>query len=107
MSELLRHSNEGPKVLVAVVLDINKANDTITHQAMVPALHKKGLPTHSIDMTVNTYQDVHTKIKADGGKTNIYLRRGIKQVDPMSPFLFTAVLEPHSSSGSVSGRTGF
>ena len=93
LSELLRHSNEGRKALVAVVLDINKAFDTISHQAMVPALCKKGLPTHLIDLVEDAYRDVHTKITADGGDT-ICFQCEVKQGDPMSPLLLTAVLEP-------------
>jgi hypothetical protein len=94
LSELLRHSKEGHKALVAVVLDINKAFDTIPHSAMVPALRKKGLPAQLLHMINDAYLDVHTVITADGGDTTIRLRRGVKQGDPMSPLLFTAVLEP-------------
>ena len=94
LSELLRHSKEGRKALVAVVLDINKAFDTIPHQAMVPALRKKGLPTHLLHMVDDAYRDVRTTFTADGGEATICLQRGVKQGDPMSPLLFTAVLEP-------------
>jgi hypothetical protein len=91
--ELLRHSKEDQKALVAV-MDINKAFDTVPHQAMVPALRKKGLPTQLLNMIHDAYQDVHKKITADGGETTINLQRGVKQGDPMSPLHFTAVLEP-------------
>jgi hypothetical protein len=94
LSESLRHSKEGHKTLVAVVLDVSKAFDTVPHQAMVPALRKKGVPTHLMNMVINAYQDVHATIAADGGKATVHLRRGVKQCDPESPLLFTAVIEP-------------
>jgi hypothetical protein len=73
--------------------DINKAFDTIPDSAMVPALRKKGLPAQLFNMINDAYLDVHTTITADGGETTTRLRRGVKQGDPMSPLLFTAVLE--------------
>jgi hypothetical protein len=45
-------------------------------------------------MITNAYQDVHTTIAADGGEATVHLRRGVKQGDPTSPLLFTAVIEP-------------
>jgi hypothetical protein len=58
LSELLRHS-EGHRAFAAVVLNINKAFETISHQAMAPALPKKGLPTQLTKLVENSYQDVH------------------------------------------------
>lgn len=92
-NELLRHSksNNG---LVVVQLDLSKAFDTVPHQAIGPALRRKGLPETVVRLVEDQYKDVHMNIQSDDEVIKIFLQRGVKQGDPLSSFIFNAVIEP-------------
>jgi len=80
--------------LVAVQLDIAKAFDTLPHKAIEAALERLGLPSVARESIMNSYTNLSTNIEYAGLKTEVPLRRGVKQGDPLSPFVFNAIMDP-------------
>ena len=93
-NELLRHSKQNAKDLVAVLLDVSKAFDTVPHQAIGAALKRKGLPDHVVRIVEDSYTNICTLMSVAGESLRLELQRGVKQGDPLSPLLFNAVFEP-------------
>jgi hypothetical protein len=80
--------------MAAVQLDITKAFDTVPHRAIDAALQRLGLPKGIRESIMNSYNDLHTSVQYNGANTNVKLKRGVKQGDPLSPFIFNAVMNP-------------
>jgi hypothetical protein len=80
--------------MVCVQLDVAKAFDSIPHQAIEPALIKHGISRRIASAVTNSYKNVRTSIKSSNGFIDINIRRGVKQGDPLSPFLFNTILDP-------------
>jgi hypothetical protein len=80
--------------LVAVQLDIAKAFDTIPHKAIEAALERLGLPKGARESIMISYANLKTNIENAGSETEISLKRGVKQGDPLSPFIFNALMDP-------------
>jgi hypothetical protein len=82
------------KGLVAIQLDIAKAFDTVPHKAIEAALERLGLPSGVRESIINSYTGLKTTIEYGGSKTGVALMRGVKQGDPLSPFIFNAIMDP-------------
>jgi hypothetical protein len=54
----------------------------------------KGLPEPVVRLVEDSYKDLHTNIKQGTVEVSLKLQRGVKQGDPLSPFIYIAVLEP-------------
>jgi hypothetical protein len=80
--------------LVAIQLDIAKAFDTVPHKAIDAALKRLGLPTYVRESIMNSYNSLSTTIEYAGQKSEVPLKRGVKQGDPLSPFIFNAIMDP-------------
>jgi hypothetical protein len=93
LAEVLRAA-KAHKGMVMIQLDISKAFDSIPHQAVDPALRRLGVPPHLRSSIVNSYRNVTTDILHGGSTTHIDIRRGVKQGDPLSPYIFNAIMDP-------------
>jgi uncharacterized C2H2 Zn-finger protein len=80
--------------LVAVQLDIAKAFDMIPHEAIEDALTRKGIPKYLTQMIRGSYNEIKTTISGGAVRVPMKIKRGVKQGDPLSPFIFNAILEP-------------
>jgi hypothetical protein len=82
------------KGIVLIQIDICKAFDTIPHEAVDPALQRLGVPAIIRSAITNSYGDLRTSINNQGSSIGINLQRGVKQGDPLSPYIFNAILNP-------------
>jgi hypothetical protein len=93
LNELLKIAKTN-KGMVVIQLDIAKAFDTIPHQALNPALERLGIPASVRNYITNSYKQLKTKIEYKGQTTEVTLNRGVKQGDPLSPYIFIAIMNP-------------
>jgi len=93
LNEIIRAAKK-KKGLVAIQLDIAKAFDTVPHKAVEAALKRLGLPMGVRESIMNSYKDLTTAIEYAGSKIEVPLLRGVKQRDPLSPFIFNAIIDP-------------
>ena len=77
-----------------ISLDAEKAFDKIQHLFMVRVMEISGVQGPYLNMTKAIYSKPIANIKVNGEKLKaIPLKSGIRQVCPLSPYLFTIVLE--------------
>lgn len=74
-------------------IDYNKAFDSIKHSALWSALLEQGVHKQYITIIRNIYLNSTAKIQLEQAGEEFKIKRGVKQGDPLSPKLFSAVLE--------------
>lgn len=74
-------------------IDYNKAFDSIEHECIWQCLKKQGVEHKYIRILKNIYTNSTAKIKLEKMGKEIKIDRGVRQGDPLSPKLFTAVLQ--------------
>ena len=80
--------------LTLIQLDITKAFYTIPHKVIGDALRRKGIPEIIINLITDAYKNIYTNINQGSIEVPMNIKRGVKQGDPLSPFIFNAILEP-------------
>ena len=79
---------------IIISLDDEKAFDKIQHPFMIKLLERSGIQGPYLNMTKAIYSKPVANIKVNGEKLKaIPLTSGIRQVCPLSPYLFNFVLE--------------
>jgi hypothetical protein len=68
--------------MVATQLDVSKAFDTLPHQSIGDALHRKGVPEFLVNTILVSYKNIRTTIKQGSVEIPMELKRGVKQGDP-------------------------
>jgi hypothetical protein len=80
--------------IVILQLDISKAFDTIPHQVIDPAVQRLDVPAEIRSAIMNSYRRAKTIIRHRGSLVEVCIHRGVKQGDPLLPFIFNAVMDP-------------
>jgi len=76
-------------------LDFEKAFDSIDHKWLFAVLEKIGLPQSFIRIVKTLHTQAFSEIIVNGFRTPTFtIRRGVRQGDPSSLFLFLIALEP-------------
>nr|XP_034832243.1 uncharacterized protein LOC117989050 [Maniola hyperantus] len=93
VKQIFEKSKEYNTTFYCCFVDYSKAFDSLEHEAIWRALHNQGVENKYIRLLKNIYRNSKAKIKLEKEGKEIKLGRGVRQGDPVSPKLFTAVLE--------------
>jgi hypothetical protein len=75
-------------------LDLTKAFDSVSHEAITIAMHNAGLEPRFVEYIREMYQRAETFLQVAGKSTRVLkVTKGVRQGDPLSPFLFNLVVD--------------
>ncbi|GJZ16448.1 RNA-directed DNA polymerase, eukaryota, reverse transcriptase zinc-binding domain protein [Tanacetum coccineum] len=93
--ELFKGYNRKPNIKkVAFKIDLQKAYDTISRSFLKTVLEQFGFPNRMVDWIMVCVSTTKFSININGEREGYFCDgRGMRQRDPMSPYLFTLVME--------------
>lgn len=81
------------KELHIASVDVAKAYDSVSHDAVMHSLKRWGAPNMFVQYLAKGYGDMRTVLRYKGTERECIVKRGVRQGDPLSPALFNLVLE--------------
>lgn len=91
---VLKYARQNHKPLFMASLDVAKAFDSVTHNAILDILRSSGVPVPMIEYVAEVYRGSSTKLQSGSWTSQaIHPNCGVKQGDPLSPMLFNMVID--------------
>ena len=85
---------KSPKPLCLAFLDVKKAFDSVSHESLVNACRRAGVPSALTEYIRGVYSVGATRLVSNGELSPlIRCMQGVKQGDPLSCFLFNLVID--------------
>ncbi|PZC87283.1 hypothetical protein B5X24_HaOG201519 [Helicoverpa armigera] len=100
VKQIIEKYREYNKNIYMAFIDYSKAFDSISHKAIWKNLEQQGIPTKYINIIKNIYLNCEAKIQLETLGEKFSIKRGARQGDPLSPKLFSAVLEGPNNQGN-------
>lgn len=93
LNQIIEKMEEFNLPLYIAFVDYKKAFDFLEHASVFQALVNQGVETKYVRLLKTIYSQSTAKVKTEKVGQTFTLGRGVKQGDPISPKLFTCVLE--------------
>lgn len=93
VKQIFEKSREYKFTLYCCFVDYCKAFDSLEHEMIWGAMYNQGIQNKYIRILRNIYANSTAKVKLETEGKEIKIKRGVRQGDPISPKLFSAVLE--------------
>lgn len=91
--QILEKYNEYQLIYYIAFIDYSKAFDSLQHDKIWEALLEQGIEHKYIRLIRNIYSCSRARIQLEKKNTPFKVEKGVRQGDPLSPKLFSAVLE--------------
>ena len=94
METVIKHHQDNLCPLSVAFVDVKKAFDSVSHQSILVATARLGVPPPLLVYLRELYSDARTRLRIGTELSDpIRLGRGVQQGDPMSVHLFNAVID--------------
>lgn len=93
IKQVLEKCNEYNKKIYLAFIDYAKAFDSLNHKYIWESLEQQGIPNQYTNIIKTIYSNSKAKIQLETLGEEFIIQRGVRQGDPLSPKLFSAVLE--------------
>ncbi|KAL0849608.1 hypothetical protein ABMA28_013867 [Loxostege sticticalis] len=93
VKQLIQKYNEYNKTIYLAFIDYAKAFDSLKHESVWRSLREQGIQNSYVNIIKNIYSESKARIRLESIGETFPIEKGVRQGDPLSPKLFTAVLE--------------